>query len=664
MKKGLSSFLVLLLLLPLAGWSGGQGEAAASSVTGKYLAGKGIIIPSSHVHINSYVAHIDYNYPDPAEDLGVTLYSGHQQVSTGGQEELIQIGIQGRKLEFEALPPLNVAFVIDKSGSMDAADKMGWVKDAFDIFIEQVRDVDFVSLVVFDDAAKVVFPSTQMKSRDRRLQFKQAVDSVRPGGGTNLIAGLELGYQQVLANYRSEYTNRVLFLTDGRGESRGILDMAETYKQMGINVSTIGVGADFDLELMVELSRRGGGSSRFISDREEMEETFGSELDRMAVPVARDLSMTLEFLLPVEILGTWGYNNRIGGRMIHYTQETLHHRDYETILAQIRILPGVSAGIRELARFTIDYEDLEGNRHRSGPHILTVEFVDVEHPVAGLSSGLVLQSGTMLRFAQSLITIGDLYYSCQEQIDEINRRRDELWRANSAASYDELTNPALQALEDAVHAKMRRALDITVAMKKEMANARLRLDNEGFDDEIEIMDRYIDIIGSELEWEQPRITTMKGDLEMAPPVRARALQDHLVNLFREMTLELGRKQGGVVAVSGFTARTGRPSALVDLLNEMAMVEFGKIDVMTLVEREKLDLLLSEQELALSDLMDTENAIQFGKFLAAHYIVTGTVIETAATVVVFGRVIDVTTGEVESVAQVIIPKDAELIRLLS
>jgi TolB-like protein len=76
---------------------------------------------------------------------------------------------------------------------------------------------------------------------------------------------------------------------------------------------------------------------------------------------------------------------------------------------------------------------------------------------------------------------------------------------------------------------------------------------------------------------------------------------------------------------------------------MAMVEFGRIDTMTLVERGKLDLLLSEQELALSDLMDTENAIEIGRFLAANYIVTGSVIETAGTVIVFGRVIDVATA---------------------
>ena len=73
-------------------------------------------------------------------------------------------------------------------------DKMDWVKDAFDIFIERVRDIDFVSLVVFDDEAKVLFPSTQMKTRDRRMRFQEAVQDIQPSGGSNLEAGLELGY--------------------------------------------------------------------------------------------------------------------------------------------------------------------------------------------------------------------------------------------------------------------------------------------------------------------------------------------------------------------------------------------------------------------------------------------------------------------------------------
>jgi curli biogenesis system outer membrane secretion channel CsgG len=82
-----------------------------------------------------------------------------------------------------------------------------------------------------------------------------------------------------------------------------------------------------------------------------------------------------------------------------------------------------------------------------------------------------------------------------------------------------------------------------------------------------------------------------------------------------------------------------------------------------VERQKIEAVLKEQELALSDLMDTSQAIQIGVLLAANYIVTGTVIEMASTVVIFGRIVNVETGEVESVAQVIVPKDADVQKLL-
>jgi len=497
-----------------------------------------------------------------------------------------------------------------------------------------------------------------------RAVDKKAVHSIEPGGGTNLEEGLELGYQQVLANYRSKYTNRVLFLTDGVGESAGILDMAETYKEIKINVSTVGVGTDFDLELMVELSKRGGGSSRFISDREEMEKTFGSELDRLVVPVARRLEMKLEFLQPVKILGTWGYKNQIRGNEIHYAQDTLHHRDYETILAHIRLPRQSTPGKKEMARFTIDYEDLDGNKHRSGPHVLQVEFVNTEHPVTGFSSGIVLQSGTMMRFTQNLKTIGELYYSCKQEIDEINHLRDELWqRGIGGASYEEISSPEIRRIEVAVASKMQRAMDITAAMKKEVMNTRLRLDNAGFDDEIEILENYIQILGQELEWEQPKVRAVIHDQEIPPLVRERSLEEHLENLFLEMTYDLKLKDQGVVAISGFTIKGGESSGLVELLNEMAVVEIAKIDTLTLVERERLDVLLEEQELSLSDLMDTSTAIEVGKFLAANYIVTGSAIKMANSVVIFGRIINVESGEIESVAQVIVHKDKDLRKLL-
>lgn len=139
-------------------------------------------------------------------------------------------------------------------------DKMEWVKESFDVFINKVRDKDFVSLVVFDEDAEVIFPATQMNSEKKRKKFRDAVHSITPGGGTNMAAGLELGYKEVLLNFNKENTNQVLFLTDGVGDSERVLELAETYRKMGIDISAIGLGMDFNHVFMSDLAKRGAGA--------------------------------------------------------------------------------------------------------------------------------------------------------------------------------------------------------------------------------------------------------------------------------------------------------------------------------------------------------------------------------------------------------------------
>jgi Ca-activated chloride channel family protein len=775
MRKLCFAAALVGLVAAAAAFAGGAAEAAASSSgRGTYLAGQGVIIPPEEVRVDSYIASIDYHYPDPAGEVGLTLRQGNQQYSTGGQEGVLHLGIQGARKAYADLPPMNLAFVIDKSASMAEDQKLEWVKQAFDIFIQKVRDKDFVALVSFDDQATVLFPSTQMKSAERRAQFREAVQKIYPGGGSNLQAGLELGYQQVLANFRGDYVNRVLFLSDGtemsarlrgagaksgdvrvsllwnnfndvdlhvidpfgeeifyghkRSQSLGELDvdmnaggrqsekpveniywplgkapaghyrvrvhlyanrehrdtpfgvevlnkgevstfegllkytgqavsvcefdlrsqaarqkelsslegLAGQYKELGIGVSTIGVGVGFDLELMDKLAKAGGGSSRFISDRKAMEQTFGTDLDRMLVPGAKDLALDLEFLVPVEILGTWGYNHQVSGAKISYSLPTLHTRDYETILVHFRTLPGQPPGRRPLASLQVAYSDLAGRRHTLEPALFEASFVEAEAPVTGFSDGLVLQSGSMLHFARSLIDIGNLYYSC----------RDELQQSGELPQ-----------------GKLEEAVEKTKDMKRELTNAKLRLESTAFDQEVAILDKYLDILGKDLNAPPESIAQAKADVEIQPQASELPVEERLEALFQEITLDLGEKKPGTIAVSGFTTRDGKTSALIALLDEMAVVAIGKVERMTLTERQRLDVILKEQELSLSDLMDTTKAIRVGQVLAADYLLTGSVIETDRTLIIFGRVINVETAEIESVSQIVVPKSAGVKSLL-
>jgi TolB-like protein len=267
-----------------------------------------------------------------------------------------------------------------------------------------------------------------------------------------------------------------------------------------------------------------------------------------------------------------------------------------------------------------------GNSCHKGPYYLDATFVDVEHPVQGFSNAMVLRSGTMLHFAKTLQEIGRNYYG----------------------SYG--GNPQY-------------ALDLTHRIRNEVLNARERLDYSGFEDEIHMLDNYLNIFSGELAKTELDRMRIVEDVEILPPVRERSLHDHMENLYREMTLDLSAKKTGTIAVSGFSMKDGHTSELTALLDEMAMVEIAKLQTLTVIERGKMDVILQEQALSLSDLMDTGKAIDVGRLLTADHMLTGTVIEMPNSVVIFGRIINVETAEIESAAQVIVSKNREVAALL-
>lgn len=412
--------LIIILILCTAVQSvfgAGKKEAASSSNRGRYLSGLGYIVPPEEILIDSYISQIDYDYPLPAEE-SVAVY-----INTDAKDSLsyVQIGLKGQKVAFKDLPSFNVSFVIDKSGSMSEQDKMSWVKDSFDIFINNVREKDYVSLVVFDTTARVVIPSTQIKTYEEKERFRQTVRAIVSGGGTNVYDGLALGYNEVISNFNKGYINRVILLTDGIHNSGSktnadIVTLAEKYNNLDINVSSIALGSSADINLVVDMAESGGGSSRFISDHEKMVETFGSELDRLLVPAARMLRLSLELNDGIVLNETWGYKNKVSENIVTYELDTIHNGDYETIIAEL-FTPSINKQGEQLGLLSIEYIDSKGSLIKK--NAIPVELKQAQILDNNQISDIrVMRSEAYIVFGRKMIELGTLAQKVSQMQNE------------------------------------------------------------------------------------------------------------------------------------------------------------------------------------------------------------------------------------------------------
>jgi hypothetical protein len=297
---------------------------------------------------------------------------------------------------------MNFVLVVDKSGSMREPDKLDWIKESLTIFLKTIREKDFVSLVVFDDTARVLIPAIQLNGAGIRERFQRQIQSITPGGESDIAAGLSMGFREAMSHYSPEYTNRVMLLTDGWGSVKGIVKNVEEYRAQGVEVSMIGYGEKFDAQFAEKLANVGGWSSRFISDRQRMEEVFGTGLARTTVPLARDIRLTVS-LKGARVLVTWGYDHRIDSmrNAVRYTLPAIHSSDYETVRLEINLPKNETVGIRTVAVVETSYTDLDGIEHLLEPIGVQLAFGNMSNPVAGYSDARALKAGSML----------DYYYS-------------------------------------------------------------------------------------------------------------------------------------------------------------------------------------------------------------------------------------------------------------
>jgi len=267
------------------------------------------------VRVEELINYFDYGYAQPVGDAPVAVHTDLAQCPWNPAHQLVRIGIQGKKIPIENLPPSNLVFLIDVSGSMNDQNKLPLVQQAFRLLVKQLRPQDRVAIVVYAGAAGVVLPATP---GNQKATILTAIDQLRAGGSTAGGEGIKLAYATARKNFAEGGNNRVILATDGDFNvgvsSVGDLEsLIEQEREGNVYLSVLGFGmGNYKDSRLETLADKGNGNYAYIDNFEEARRTFTTEFGGTLFTIAKDVKLQVEFNpARVQAYRLIGYENRL-----------------------------------------------------------------------------------------------------------------------------------------------------------------------------------------------------------------------------------------------------------------------------------------------------------------------------------------------------------------
>lgn len=295
-------------------------DTASYSNTRRFL-NDGQLPPRDAVRIEELVNYFTYDYPQPEGQTPFSVSAEVAECPWNTQHKLVQIGLQGKKLATEDLPPANLVFLLDVSGSMNEPKKLPLVKSSLRTLANQMTSRDRVAIVVYAGASGLVLPSTP---GDERGEIISAFERLQAGGGTNGGSGIRLAYRVAEENFIRGGTNRVILATDGDfnvglKSDEELVSLIEEKRRGGVFLSVLGFGTgNLNDSMMEKLADKGNGNYSYIDSESEARKALGEQVAGTLATIAKDVKIQVEF------------NPRLvaGYRLIGYENRLLADKDF------------------------------------------------------------------------------------------------------------------------------------------------------------------------------------------------------------------------------------------------------------------------------------------------------------------------------------------------
>ena len=290
-------------------------DTASYTTMRRYLTEMRRLPPKDSVRIEEYVNYFSYDYAGPTGNVPVAVACELGTCPWNAAHKLLRVGVQAKRVPKESLPPCNLVFLIDKSGSMSYNGGFSLLIQSLRLLVDQLRPEDSVAIVTYASGVQVELPATSGSDKERILQV---LNGLHAEGATSGGEGLQLAYEEAMKNFSAKKNNRVVLMTDG-DFNVGISNPSELERYIagkratGVFLTVLGVGqGNYHDAMMKKLANAGNGNYAFLDGILEAKKVLMTEFGGTMMTVAKDVKLQLEFN-PAQV-GAYrllGYENRL-----------------------------------------------------------------------------------------------------------------------------------------------------------------------------------------------------------------------------------------------------------------------------------------------------------------------------------------------------------------
>ncbi len=259
---------------------------------------EGSLPPKEAVRVEEFVNYFRYAFPPPPAGSPFSVVMDAAPSPLSPDRQILRVGVATKEKTQAERKPANLVFLVDVSGSMGSADKLGLAQQSLRILTENLGPRDSVSLVTYAGSTRVVLPPTGMENKDRIFA---AIDELTSGGSTAMGSGLDLAYEQAMKGLLPGSISRVIVLSDGDANvgAQGhdaLLSIIETRAKAGVFLSTVGFGmGNYKDTAMEQLADKGNGQALYIDSPSAAKRVFAQQLGSTLEVVAKDVKLQVDF---------------------------------------------------------------------------------------------------------------------------------------------------------------------------------------------------------------------------------------------------------------------------------------------------------------------------------------------------------------------------------